>query len=43
MLFLSRISVAITLDAIAGEVLYAVSQPGNVDISDIVVRPTQEG
>ena len=36
-------NVALTPDAIASAVLYAVSQPDNVDISDIVVRPTQEG
>jgi NADP-dependent 3-hydroxy acid dehydrogenase YdfG len=32
--------IAISPDAIAGAVLYAVSQPDNVDVGDIVVRPT---
>jgi len=32
--------IAIGPDAIAGAVLYAVSQPDNVDVGDIVVRPT---
>ena len=27
----------------ANAVLYAVSQPDNVDVSDLVVRPTLEG
>lgn len=29
-------------DAIANAVLYAVSQPDNVDVSDMIVRPTRE-
>lgn len=29
-------------DAIANAVLYAVSQPGNVDVSDLIVRPAKE-
>ena len=33
----------LTPDAIANAVLYAISQPDNVDISDLVVRPTMEG
>jgi NADP-dependent 3-hydroxy acid dehydrogenase YdfG len=32
--------IAISPDAIAGAVLYAISQPDNVDVGDIVVRPT---
>lgn len=32
----------LTPDAIANAVLYAVSQPENVDVSDLVVRPTLE-
>ena len=32
--------IAITPDAIAGAVAYAISQPDNVDIGDIVIRPT---
>lgn len=36
-------NVALTPDAIASAVLYAVSQPDSVDVSDIVVRPTREG
>ena len=35
--------VGISPDAIANAVLYAMSQPDNVDISDLVVRPTLEG
>ena len=35
-------NVGLTPDAIAGAVLYAVSQPDNVDVSDIIVRPTLE-
>ena len=35
-------NVGLTPDAIAGAVLYAVSQPDNVDVSDIIVRPTME-
>lgn len=35
-------NVGLTPDAIAGSVLYAVSQPDNVDVSDIIVRPTLE-
>lgn len=34
--------VALTPDAIANAVVYAVSQPDNVDISDIVVRPAKQ-
>lgn len=30
-------------DVIAGAVLYVASQPANVDVFDIVVRPTLEG
>lgn len=33
---------AISPDAVANSVLYAISQPDNVDVSDIVVRPTRE-
>lgn len=33
---------AVTPDAIASAVLYAISQPDGVDVSDIVVRPTME-
>nr|WP_278320703.1 hypothetical protein [Lachnoclostridium phocaeense] len=29
-------------DAIANAVLYAVSQPDNVDVSDLAVRPSME-
>ena len=36
-------ALALTPDAISGAVLYAVSQPDNVDVSDIIVRPTLEG
>lgn len=32
----------LTPDVIANAVLYAVSQPDNVDVSDLVVRPTME-
>lgn len=32
--------VAITPDAIAGAVVYAISQPDNVDVGDIVIRPS---
>lgn len=32
----------LTPDVIANAVLYAVSQPDNVDVSDLVVRPTKE-
>ena len=35
--------VGIAPDAIANAVLYAVSQPDNVDVSDLIVRPTLEG
>jgi NADP-dependent 3-hydroxy acid dehydrogenase YdfG len=35
-------NVGLTPDAIASAVLYAVSQPDNVDVSDIIVRPTLE-
>lgn len=33
---------AISADAIARSVLFAIEQPGDVDINEIVVRPTQE-
>ena len=33
---------AIPADAIARAVLFAIEQPGDVDINEIVVRPTQE-
>ena len=36
-------ALALTPDVIASAVLYAVSQPNNVDVSDIIVRPTLEG
>ena len=32
----------LTPDVIAGAVLYAISQPDNVDVSDLVVRPSKE-
>lgn len=32
---------ALTPDAIASAVLYAVSQPNNVDVNEIIVRPTE--
>ncbi|MES2062451.1 MAG: SDR family oxidoreductase [Bacteroidota bacterium] len=32
--------IAITPDAIAGAVAYAISQPDNVDVGDIVIRPS---
>ncbi|MEZ2440555.1 SDR family oxidoreductase [Chitinophaga sp. RCC_12] len=32
--------IAITPDAIAAAVIYAISQPGNVEVGDIVVRPS---
>ena len=35
-------NVGIAPDAIANAVLYAVSQPDNVDVSDLVIRPTRE-
>jgi NADP-dependent 3-hydroxy acid dehydrogenase YdfG len=31
---------ALTADAIARAVLYAVSQPDDVDVNEIIVRPT---
>lgn len=34
--------IAITPDAIAGAVVYAISQPDNVDVGDIVIRPTMQ-
>lgn len=30
-------------ESIANAVLYAISQPENVDVSDMVIRPTMEG
>ena len=36
-------NVGITPDAIANAVLYAVSQPDNIDVSDMIVRPAREG
>ncbi|WP_437749440.1 SDR family oxidoreductase [Enterobacter mori] len=33
---------AISADAIARSVLFAIEQPGDVDINEIIVRPTQE-
>lgn len=36
-------TVAIQPDVIANAVLYALSQPDNVDVSDLVVRPAKEG
>lgn len=36
-------AVALTPDVIANAVLYALSQPENVDVSDIIVRPAKEG
>lgn len=35
--------VGLEADAVARAVLYAVTQPDNVDISDLVVRPSREG
>jgi NADP-dependent 3-hydroxy acid dehydrogenase YdfG len=35
--------VAISPDTIANAMVYAISQPANVDISEIVVRPTAQG
>ena len=35
-------NVGLEADAIANAVLYAVSQPDNVDVSDLIVRPTRE-
>ena len=35
-------NVGIASSAIANAVLYAVSQPGDVDVSDMIVRPTRE-
>ena len=35
-------NVGLMTDAIANAVLYAVSQSDNVDVSDLVVRPTME-
>lgn len=35
-------NVGLTPDSVASAVLYAVSQPDNVDISDLVVRPSRE-
>ena len=35
-------NVGLEADTIANAVLYAVSQPENVDVSDLVVRPTRE-
>lgn len=32
----------LTPDVIAGAVLYALSQPDNVNVSDLVVRPSKE-
>ena len=32
--------ISLTLDAIARAVLYAVTQPDDVDVSEIIVRPT---
>ena len=32
--------IAISPDTIAGAVAYAISQPDNVDVGDIVIRPT---
>lgn len=32
--------IAISPDAIAGAVAYAISQPANVDVGDIIIRPT---
>ena len=29
-------------DVIANAVLYAISQPDNVDVSDLIVRPSRE-
>jgi NADP-dependent 3-hydroxy acid dehydrogenase YdfG len=34
--------IAISPDAIAGAVLYAMNQPPNVDVGDIVIRPTAQ-
>jgi len=34
--------IALSPDAIAGAVVYAISQPGNVDIGEIIVRPTAQ-
>ncbi len=34
--------IAISPDAIAGAVIYAISQPSNVNIGEIVVRPTAQ-
>jgi len=36
-------NVGITPDSIANAVMYAISQPDDVDVSDIVIRPRREG
>ena len=35
-------NVGVTPDVIANAVVYAVSQPDNVDVSDLIVRPSKE-
>ncbi len=35
--------IGISPDAIAAAVMYAVSQPEDVDVGDIVIRPTVQG
>ena len=36
-------NVGITPDSIANAVMYAISQPDDVDVSDMVIRPHREG
>ena len=35
-------NVGLEPDTIANAVLYAISQPENVDVSDMIIRPTKE-
>ena len=35
-------SVAIDADAIARAIAYAIEQPGDVDVNEIIIRPTRE-
>jgi NADP-dependent 3-hydroxy acid dehydrogenase YdfG len=39
----ARDKMAITPDAIARAIAFAIEQPANVDVGDIVVRPTAQG
>jgi NADP-dependent 3-hydroxy acid dehydrogenase YdfG len=39
---MSKMKMAISADAIAAAIGYAIGQPANVDVSEILIRPTAQ-